>query len=248
MDKIYVIELDKPPLDEDTLAHYGVLGMKWGIRKNPERAMVKSVKKANKYTKKIYKANKKYIKEAKKVSRFFGRKRAQEKVVRLNAKKDYLTAKRDKWVKKTTDVMDKEIGRILKDKNSSTGYSIDPEKALKIKRISDASRKSGFNNIYAEYKSRKSAGNSLVDKKKPKTSNVEHLVDNAKNKSHSNSSSNNTHKTSSHIENKVASAKKTGKYDMDFLERELDIDQKTGEPLKGKALDDAYRKYLKNKK
>lgn len=46
------------------------------------------------------------------------------------------------------------------------------------------------------------------------------------------------------INEEVADAKKTGNYDMEFLERNLDTDQKTGEPLKGKALDDAYRKFL----
>jgi len=108
MDKIYVTELDKPPLDEDTLAHYGVMGMKWGIRKNPDKAVQKASKKSDKYAKKIYKTNKKYLKEAKRVSRFFGRKKAQQKVVRLNAKKDYLTSKKDKWDKKSKDIIKKE--------------------------------------------------------------------------------------------------------------------------------------------
>ena len=45
----------------------------------------------------------------------------------------------------------------------------------------------------------------------------------------------------------VARARKTGKYDMEFLEKELDVDERTGELLKGKALDDAYRKYLNSK-
>jgi hypothetical protein len=46
----------------------------------------------------------------------------------------------------------------------------------------------------------------------------------------------------------VKNARKTGKYDMEFLERNLDQDQRTGELLEGKKLDDAYRKYLKEKK
>lgn len=49
------------------------------------------------------------------------------------------------------------------------------------------------------------------------------------------------------IDKEVARARKTGKYDMEFLERELDVDQRTGKLLKGKALDDAYRKYLNSK-
>lgn len=34
---------------EQDLAHYGVLGMKWGVRKNPNRAATKAIKKLRKY-------------------------------------------------------------------------------------------------------------------------------------------------------------------------------------------------------
>lgn len=130
MDKIYVTELDKPPLDEDTLAHYGVMGMKWGVRKNPEKAFAKAAKKSDKYAKKIYKTNKKYLKEAKKVSRFFGRKKAQDKVVRLNAKKDALTAKKEKWDKNIEKIFSKEYDRIR------TKSKTDEEKDTRLSRLS----------------------------------------------------------------------------------------------------------------
>ena len=38
--------------NEDELKHYGVLGMKWGVHRNPQRAYEKA-------TKKLYKLNKK---------------------------------------------------------------------------------------------------------------------------------------------------------------------------------------------
>lgn len=48
------------------------------------------------------------------------------------------------------------------------------------------------------------------------------------------------------INDRVDYAKKTGMYDMEFLERNLDTNEETGEQLKGKALEDAYRKYLQS--
>lgn len=45
------------------------------------------------------------------------------------------------------------------------------------------------------------------------------------------------------IDKEVARARKEGTYDMEFLEQNLDCDE-LGDPLTGKALSDAYRKYL----
>jgi hypothetical protein len=50
------------------------------------------------------------------------------------------------------------------------------------------------------------------------------------------------------IDERVKLAKKTNQYDMEFLEKNLDVDDYTGEQLKGKALDDAYRQYLQKEK
>lgn len=66
-----------------------------------------------------------------------------------------------------------------------------------------------------------------------------------KNSESSTKNSSRSSSTNQAIERKVKNARKTGKYDMDFLERNLDQDQRTGKLLEGKALDDAYRKYLK---
>lgn len=32
-------------MEQNSLAHYGVIGMKWGVRKNPDKALKKSIKK-----------------------------------------------------------------------------------------------------------------------------------------------------------------------------------------------------------
>lgn len=50
------------------------------------------------------------------------------------------------------------------------------------------------------------------------------------------------------IDDRVKLAKQTNQYDIEFLERGLDVDDRTGELLKGKELDDAYRKYLQEEK
>ena len=48
------------------------------------------------------------------------------------------------------------------------------------------------------------------------------------------------------IKGQIEQARKTGKYDMEFLERNLDLDA-SGNSLKGRELDAAYEKYLRNK-
>ena len=46
------------------------------------------------------------------------------------------------------------------------------------------------------------------------------------------------------VDKEVARARKEGTYDMEFLEQNLDVDDRTGESLTGAALDKAYRRYL----
>lgn len=94
---------------EDYLAHYGVLGMKWGVRHDPQRAYSKSKKKIEKYQKKIdkhtAKAQKHMGKAAAKSSRFFfrddaGAGREMRKSRRHTGKAIAYSQKGSKWIKR----------------------------------------------------------------------------------------------------------------------------------------------------
>ena len=117
MEKIFCEEQIKPELSEDTLAHYGVLGMKWGVRHDPERAFakasdkaaklkkkagIKNQKRVQKKSKKAAKATKKYIKSLD--SPFASDKKVFERAV----KKDKAQYKMDKAVSKAAKATKKE--------------------------------------------------------------------------------------------------------------------------------------------
>jgi hypothetical protein len=50
-----------------------------------------------------------------------------------------------------------------------------------------------------------------------------------------------------YVVDRVRAARQSGKYDMEFLEKGLDQNQRTGEDLEGKDLDEAYLRYLLEK-
>lgn len=94
--------------DEIYLAHYGVLGMKWGVRHDPGKAYRKATMKADKLQAKAAKRQDKAAKARNKArtSRYgitdTGRtiwKNRQIKAGKANRKADKATRKAEKWIK-----------------------------------------------------------------------------------------------------------------------------------------------------
>lgn len=92
---------EKPDLED--IEHYGVLGMKWGVRKNPQKAVQKASKKLTKLTKKSEKQKVRSDKYAWKSetawTKYTARKkRAKSKKAQFKSTK--YTAKAKKWATK----------------------------------------------------------------------------------------------------------------------------------------------------
>lgn len=85
-------------MEQNSLMHYGVLGMKWGIRKNPEKAFSKAQKKMRKLDARQEKRQKKAVR--KQYSRFTSEKKAQK----LRVKADKSTYKAALWYDKVKKV------------------------------------------------------------------------------------------------------------------------------------------------
>jgi len=97
------------------LAHYGVLGMKWGVRHDPQRAYTKASKKVNRYKKRIEKNDSKAARNVnraitKSAGIFRSEQKANKYINRSNKfkRRSLRTAyKADKWIKR----MEKEFSK-----------------------------------------------------------------------------------------------------------------------------------------
>lgn len=114
-------------IEENELMHYGVLGMKWGVKHSPSRAFTKSVKKAQRLHTKIEKRDKKLLKATMKrdkvEKRYSGIGFASREDLAKATSKHYRASK-----------------KLLKAKKKSQRWEKQMKKTFKNVRISDISK------------------------------------------------------------------------------------------------------------
>lgn len=101
---------------EDYLCHYGVLGMKWGRRKNRQKSSNTSVKRRNNNRKETSKVNKA---PKKKRVKDLSNEELQNKIRRLQMEKQYRDLKRDE-----VSAGKKLVGEILKTSGKTLGVQV----------------------------------------------------------------------------------------------------------------------------
>lgn len=85
-------------MEKNSLMHYGVLGMRWGVRKNPEKAFAKAQKKMQRLDARQERLQKKAV--VRKYSFLSSQRRTQ----RATYKADKATYKAARWYEKVKDV------------------------------------------------------------------------------------------------------------------------------------------------
>ena len=94
---------------EEEIKHYGVVGMRWGRRKNVSRAFGKASKKADRLTSKSNKADRKVAKLTSKQSKYESRgdsdkaNKTSAKLEKATAKRNLKQEKADKWISSMSD-------------------------------------------------------------------------------------------------------------------------------------------------
>lgn len=241
--------------EEEYIAHHGILGQKWGIRRyqNEDGSLTEEGKRRiygggrfessynrMKRARKTVQYNKKVDSAAKKLEKSIEKGDA-EKIQKNKANLDYLKKTRDIYMKDLSEE-EIELGEKYLQNNAAwiTGLVIAGpigglgaelatsvvngtwKTAREVDKQNRARREQYLNEMNKE---REEAAQSNSNKQETTGSGEKKM-------------------SSKEINDKVAYARKTGKYDMEFLERNGDLNADGDEKLKGKDLDDAYKKYL----
>lgn len=114
--------INKQSMDDIILEHYGVIGMKWGVRKDPAKAyskataeLAKRKKKSGERTKKkVYRLSRKAQRLNRKASRAFATDKTKAKAFKVNAKLSKALKKSAKADRRTAR-FERQMNKIFKD-------------------------------------------------------------------------------------------------------------------------------------